>query len=484
MTTTMTAPRRTRGKLARTLLAGIAATSLATAALSTAAIAEDARIGDVVFDVTPTPFAAIVKVISNNGTSWNSIQPTEIAFDARIKIDTKGSGYIEQYAVFLGNCSNPSCGSHPKVLWETVLQRDMDRSGTIRFSSSMLHGVDSGMGDSYITAIINRCNTKPVTEAHGFRRPVDASMSANTRKAADMSHFQPPEAFSPFAGGDVNRTDQFEIQVECVPVVKTSKSESKPEPHRTKPEVADNIDLFLSTYKVTESGPSGTTCKPLKVTTRIETGESGPKNVKLWRQVNGGPITSEQKQMHAESIGGGKYGDDWNKFEHFTQTTTVQYKAEMLGGTFAPSTPWKSITIHCNGDYAPTPGTSNPDGFPPRKPKGQVELPPTIVTPPPACGTKAAKVRGSAPCIKTAPLPDKRQQWADQKRKQAEDKRRAAKEAELRRREAALKASEMQQRQPTHQPLGFGRFGGPGRFGGLGRPMTGRPMGINLRYQF
>ena len=58
------------------------------------------------------------------------IQPTEIAFDVRTKIDTKGSGYIEQYAVFLGACSNPSCGSHPKVLWETVMLRDMDRSGT------------------------------------------------------------------------------------------------------------------------------------------------------------------------------------------------------------------------------------------------------------------------------------------------------------------------------------------------------------------
>ena len=121
--------RRTRGKLARTLLAGVAAATLATGALSAVAHAEEenARIDDVIFDVTPTPFAAIVKVISNNGEKWNLIQPSEIAFDARIKIDTKGSGYIEQYAVFLGACTNPSCGSHPKVLWEGVMLRDMDR---------------------------------------------------------------------------------------------------------------------------------------------------------------------------------------------------------------------------------------------------------------------------------------------------------------------------------------------------------------------
>src|SRR6187402_2138795 len=95
MTTTLTVPRRTRSKLARTLFAGVAAATLATGALSTIAEAEDARIDEVIFDVTPTPFAAIVKVTSNNGEKWTSIQPTEIAFDARIKIDTKGSGYIE-----------------------------------------------------------------------------------------------------------------------------------------------------------------------------------------------------------------------------------------------------------------------------------------------------------------------------------------------------------------------------------------------------
>src|ERR1044072_8746722 len=214
-------------------------------------------------------------------------------------------------------------------------------------------------------------------------------MPANPLRAADMSHFDPPEVDSPFAGGDVNRSGQLEIQVECVPVVKTSKSESKPEPHRNPPKDADGIALSLSSFKITETGPNGTTCKPLKVTTRIETGAAGLKNVKLWRQVNGGPITSETKAMNAEALGGGKFGEDWNKMEHFTQTTTVQYKAEMLGGTFAPSTPWKSITIHCNGDYAPTPGTSNPDGIPPRG-KPQAELPPTIVPPPPACGTRAA----------------------------------------------------------------------------------------------
>ncbi len=97
------------------------------------------------------------------------------------------------------------------------------------------------------------------------------------------------------------------------------------------------------------------------MTTRIGTDKAGVVTVKQWRQVNGGPITSETKQMAATALGGGKFGDDWVKFEHFAKTTTVQYRDEVVGGTFAPSTPWKSITVHCNGDYAAPTSDANPD---------------------------------------------------------------------------------------------------------------------------
>jgi hypothetical protein len=177
------------------------------------------------------------------------------------------------------------------------------------------------------------------------------------------------------------------------------------------------------------------------VTTRIGTDKDGPVNVKLWRQVGGGPITSEQKQMQADPLGGGKFGDDWDKFEHFTQTTTVQYKAEILGGTFAPSTPWNSITIQCNGDYAPTQGNANPDnGVPPAgKPERQVRVPDAVVTPPPAVACPAgtsARAGGAGACIKTAPLPDKGRQAAERLRKERLEA------AERRRREAFAEIDE------------------------------------------
>jgi hypothetical protein len=472
MITTMTEPRRTRGKLAHTLFAGAAFTAIATGAL-----AEDAKLNEVVFDAQSALLASIT--VRGDGSKWTTIVPGNTGFGARIKIDTKRPGYVERVGVWLGECNNPECGTFERVLFEAPASRDYDVDRSISVPAESLTNARTG-ATTYGTLILNRCNTKPYTEPHSFQLTIDATMSANTRKAVDADSMNGGEVGAGFNGGDVTRHDTFEITVKCLSTRSDDTVERKPDPKRTKPEVPDDIDLFLSTYQSTQSDPRGTTCKPLKVTTRIETGEAGLKNVKLWRQVNGGPITSETKAMDAEALGGGKYGDDWNKFEHFTKTTTVQYKAEMLDGTFAPSTQWKSITIHCNGNFATPPSNANPDGHIPPRGTPQAELPPVIVTPPPLCGTKAAKVRGSAPCIKTAPVPDKRQQWADQKRKQAaEEKRRDAKEAELRRREAALKNAELLRRQPMVQrPAGFGRFTGPGR------PMMGRPMGIGLRYQF
>ncbi|MGB9368736.1 MAG: hypothetical protein WCE79_22260 [Xanthobacteraceae bacterium] len=464
MTTTLTVPRRTRGKLARMLSAGAAFTAIATSAF-----AEDAKINEAVFDAQSTYFAGIVTVRSDGGNKWTTIVPGSVGFDAHMKIDTKRPGYVERVGVWLGQCNGSECGSYQRVLFEAPAARDYEVNRSISFPAEHLTNARTG-ATTYGTLILGGCNTKPVTEPHSFQLTVDATMSANTREARDASNIDGGEATAGFNGGDVTRHDTFQITVRCLSTRKTDTVEHKPDPHRTKVDV-QNIDLFLSTYQSSQSGPRGTTCKPLKVTTRIGTDKAGPKNVKLWRQVNGGPITSEDKQMHAEAVGDGKFGDDWNKFEQFTKTTTVQYKAEILGGTFAPSTPWKSITIYCNGDYAPTPNTSNPDnGVPPRG-KPQAELPPTIVTPPPACGSKAAKVRGSAPCIKTAPLPDKRKQFAEEKRRQAaEEKRRVTKDADLRRREVALKTAEMERRQETQRPPGFGRFAGPGR------PMRGFVM--------
>jgi hypothetical protein len=385
---------------------------------------------------------------------------------------------VEKAGVFLGKCTNTECQNHTRVFADEPMSRDYNKSKLINVPiEKFFDSAPNAFGTRYHDEVLRLCNfgRTDARETHEVHMNVDASFSVNTRKQHTKptpAEVRESENDISFAGGDHTRHDTFLVVIKCVgkPRSADDGKDRDREPQRVK-ETKQEIDLFLSTYRVPQSGPRGTTCAPLKVTTRIGTSEAGPVNVKLWRQVDGGPITSEQKQMHASALGGAKFGDDWSKFEHFGKTTTVQYKAEILGGTFAPSTPWKSITIHCNGDYAPPQSNANPDNSrPPRQPKGEVQLPPTIVTPPPACGTKAAKVRGSAPCIKVAPLPasvpDKRKQWAEQKRKEAAAQKRLAAKEDLRRREAALKSANVRQHDMVRRPMHFGRFapqGGPQR---------------------
>lgn len=423
----------TRRHRARALLAGTMTALVAACSLGALAHAEDASIKEAVFDAQSTFFAAIVTV-ANDGDKWTHVLPGSVGFDARLKVDTRWPGYVEQVGVWLGDCNG--CGSNPGILFETPMHRDYDVNRSLSFPVEKLLETRSG-ATSYRDLIMNSCNARPATEPHSFKMTIDATFSANTRKATDMDSAVPPEVGAGFNGGDVTRHDTFDINVDCLGPPRQTTADRNPDPHRTKI-TATGIDLFLTTFAIPASsqrGPSGTQCKPLKVTTRVATDKAGPVNVKLWRQVNGGAISGEQKQMQATALGGNKFGDDWNQVEHFTQTTTVQYKAEVLGGTFAPSTKWKSITIHCNGDFASPQSNANPDNGnrPNGKPQNEARVP-TIVTPPPrvtpppprivcvggkvaagACAcpahlTAIQKSRASFQCVKIA-QPDRRPGW-------------------------------------------------------------------------
>ncbi len=426
----------TRRHRARALLVGTMTALLVACSFGAPRKPRTLSINEAVFDAQSTFFAAIVKV-ANDGEKWTHVLPGSVGFDARLKVDTKWPGYVERVGVWLGDCDGTGCGSNPRILSEVPLQRDYHVNRSLSFPVEQLLETRTG-ATGYRDLIMNRCNARPATQPHGFMMTIDATFSANTRKATDEDNFLPPEVGSGFNGGDVTRHDTFEISVQCLGPPRQT-ADREPDPHRTKI-TANGIDLFLTTYAIPASsqrGPSGTQCKPLKVTTRVATDKAGPVNVKLWRQVNGGAISGEAKQMQATALGGGKFGDDWTQVEHFTKTTTVQYKAEVLGGTFGPSTQWKSITIHCNGDFAPPQSNANPDNRnPPNggKPQNEAKVP-VIVTPPPrvtpppprivcvggkatasacACPPSTSPIQKSSTsfqCVKVAQVPDRRIDW-------------------------------------------------------------------------
>lgn len=332
------------------------------------ALAEDARIRSMSFE-TKTPYLKnVIKVSSSTGAKWDTILPGEVEFWAHMQVDTKYPGYVRDAGIFLGSCVDTQCGQgSPLIFRENAMSRDYDRATYVSFPTSKLQ-VSSIIPATvpYGDEVLSRCNRElqpdGATKPHEFDMSITLAFTVNTRTNAGS--LGPGEVYSEDAawgGGDETRHGEFLAHVECLATSRNTASE--PDPHRTKTTVS-NLDLFLAIVSNPASSPrvpSGTQCKPVQVTTRIATDKAGPVTVKQWRRVDGGPITSENKQLNATGLGSGKFGDEWVKVEQFTKTTTVQYKDEVVGGTFAPSTPWKSITVHCNGDYASPASDANPD---------------------------------------------------------------------------------------------------------------------------
>lgn len=352
----------------RALAGSVAIAALVSCGLIGSALAEDAKIKSMSFEAL-TPYKKnIIQVASSTGAKWDTILPGKVEFWANMEVDTKWPGYVQDAGIFLGVCVNTQCGQgSPLIYFESVMQRDYNKSKMISFSTSKfpissIIPAEVPYGDE----MLKRCNKglQPdgATKPHAFDMQMALAFTVNTRTGTgDPGPAEVVDSENgPWGGGDETRHGVFLAHVECVATSRTVSP--TPDPHRNKLPATD-IELFLATIATPglPRGPSGTQCKPVRVTTRIATDKAGPVTVKQWRKVNSGPTTSETKQMNAASLGGGKFGDDWVKFEHFTKTTTVQYKDEVIGGTFAPSTPWKSITVHCNGDYAAPQSDANPD---------------------------------------------------------------------------------------------------------------------------
>ena len=316
------------------------------------AAAEDAKVKEMKFQVV-VPFKSEIAVTTSDGSRWDTILPDVLTTWVNMVVDTRHPGYVEKVGIFFGHCNNTRCGDNPRIFYDGVVERDYRHQTYLRFSAAIVERLHRDQ-------ILNACNSQlqpdGATKEHSFALPVTASFSANTRKAHFQRYMWPLESGdTSFNGGDHTRHANFVFLVNCraAPTKVT-----EPPPVRHDVEVED-IRLFLTTFTAPSGGVAvGGQCKPLKVTTRIKTDKAGPVKVKLWRRAGNGPITSEIRTLDATPLNGGGFGADWAKGEQFERVTYVQYKAEVLGGTFAPSTAWKSITVSCGGDL--TIGQSQP----------------------------------------------------------------------------------------------------------------------------
>jgi len=330
---------------------------LATSMLAGAglAAAKPATVKEMSFSAQDT--ISKIHVISSDGKTWNKIKSGNVQFYGTMNLETGAYGMIKRVGVVLGQCANNSCLFMPKLWGYTVSSKDWSGSNNFSFDAKSIP-LSSNEGIAVISdgdAIRSKCNqhlqpdgpTKSYSFTHEFR----ATLVADTykRKPGEFNAGATPGLGIFPEEVDHARSDGFTAQVVCDAVIKPSTDDLASPMPDFKP---TGVKLFLATVNgVNTDGPNpATKCPALKVTTRVQTTKAGGVDVRLWRKQGNGPTTSEFKSAWAsynpEKNG---YFADIVRVEKFDATTYLQFMAEVVGGPFAPSSPWKNITVHCTG---------------------------------------------------------------------------------------------------------------------------------------
>jgi hypothetical protein len=298
-------------------------------------------------------------VISTDKQKWDRLKSGPIQFWGHMKIDTRWPGYVQDVGVALGVCGPGQCGSFPPIWSASPVSRDYDHQANFSFDASIIP-LSSATGIAvvpYGDQIIAKCNqhlqADGPTESYSFSHTFHASFTALTDKALDMgnavSEAQEGDWPYPLYDSHYSEHGSFQVQVVCDPVIKPAAQDLANDFGRFE---VDDVKLFLTTYQSNQPGSTpGTVCPSLKVTSRARANQAGPVSMRVWRQKDGGPITSEFKQAWAsyDATKNG-YFATYEKWENVGATAYFQYKTEIVGdGPFQPFDGWKDITVHCTG---------------------------------------------------------------------------------------------------------------------------------------
>ena len=329
---------------------------LASTMLAGAGIAEakPARLKEMSFSAQDT--ISKIHVISTDGKTWNAFKNGNVQFYGTMNIETKHLGVIRHVGVVLGQCANNNCLALPHLWGYKPAAQDWSGSHNFSFNPKNLPlSSDDGIavlsdGDTIRSKCNQHLQADGPTKSYEFTHTMRATFLADTYQRAPGAFNAEGEGPGGFpAEVDEARSDGFSVKVVCDPVIKPATNDIAV----AQPEFGyKDMKLFLATIHGSNTdGPNpATKCPALKVTTRVQTTKAGGVDVRLWRKQGNGPTTNEFKTAWAsyDPVKNG-YFADVVKVEKFDATTYLQYMAEVVGGTFAPTTPWKDITVHCTG---------------------------------------------------------------------------------------------------------------------------------------
>ncbi|MGX9142407.1 hypothetical protein [Mesorhizobium sp. 128a] len=330
---------------------------IATALATAPALADQANIKSMSFDTESAN--TTIHVGSSDKQKWDTLKSGNVQFWGHMKIDTRWPGYVQDVGVALGICGPSQCGPFPPIWSAAPVSRDYDHQENFAFDPSNIPlSSDTGIavvpyGDQIIATCNQHLQADGPTKSYSFSHTFHASFTALTDKALDMGNAvaETQQGSWPYPLFDSNYAAHgtFQVQVVCDPVIKPNVQDITADFGKFE---VENVKLFLTTYQSNEPGSTpGTVCPSLKVTSRAQANQAGPVSMRIWRQKDGGPITSEFKQAWASyDASKNGYFASYEKWENVGATAYFQYKTEIVGnGPFEPFDGWKDITVHCTG---------------------------------------------------------------------------------------------------------------------------------------
>ncbi len=327
-----------------------------------------------------------IHVISTDGKKWNKLKSGAVGFSGKMNLNLRWPGFVESVAVVLGACGGDPCEVMPRVWDYGVGARDWSGTRQFSFDPALIPLGDADSiapmpeGQNFIAECNKHLTQDGPTKSHTFNSSLNATFVTDTGIDHSIHLVTEYSSDGHFPNRiDHWRRDSFNVQVICDPVIKPPTSDISIDQGAFKPE---KIKLFLATFSGgNNDGPNpAATCKGLRVTTRVETSKAGGVDIRLWRQEGQGAITSEFKSAWASyDAAKNGYFAEFIRSEKFDATTSLQFMAEVVGDTFAPSTQWKDITVRCTGAGGGGLSNGQPDHgddpvLPPEKPKPQFDL--------------------------------------------------------------------------------------------------------------
>jgi len=288
-----------------------------------------------------------IVVIAEDGANYSKLESSDLTFAGNVSVRMK-FGRVKRVSIALGTCGGSLCGQggFPKLFDRDVpgaygsRKFDKDISFTVptdQFPQGLSNNVEAA---NIFHACAQRSGQTLGSNDVTFTHNVKVTLGLDLSEGNFMVF-----GFDPF---EHTTHDSVPITVRCKALKRSPVAgdfQNDPGEFKVK-----DIKLALSTFPSAVSHPNpATVCKKGWVNVKLTATKAGATQFRLWTKIGGAAATSKVVLAWASHDGNGKFKAEHSEWVSVSQTSTLQAKTEEMINGVALATPWKSVSLQCQG---------------------------------------------------------------------------------------------------------------------------------------